>query len=107
MAITHRQLFLDHLAKTSDAPLALEIEKAEHIYLYDVHGKSYIDLISGIAVSNLGHRHPKVISAIKNQLDAYMHLMVYGEFQRFGTSLLAYPETNDFSAPVRGSNTER
>ncbi|MCZ2480147.1 aspartate aminotransferase family protein [Aquirufa nivalisilvae] len=80
MAITHRQLFLDHLAKTSDAPLALEIEKAEHIYLYDVHGKSYIDLISGIAVSNVGHRHPKVISAIKNQLDAYMHLMVYGEY---------------------------
>lgn len=80
MAITHRQLFLDHLAKTSDAPLALEIEKAEHIYLYDDKGKSYMDLISGIAVSNVGHRHPKVISAIKNQLDAYMHLMVYGEY---------------------------
>ncbi len=80
MAITHRQLFLDHLAKTSDAPLALEIEKAEHIYLYDDQGKSYMDLISGIAVSNVGHRHPKVIAAIKNQLDAYMHLMVYGEY---------------------------
>ncbi|RXK52328.1 aspartate aminotransferase family protein [Aquirufa rosea] len=80
MALTHRQLFLNYLAKTSDAPLALEIEKAEHIYLYDQNGKSYMDLISGIAVSNVGHRHPYVVEAIKNQLDSYMHLMVYGEY---------------------------
>lgn len=80
MNITHRQLFLNHLAQTSDAPLALEIEKAEHIYLIDSEGKKYIDLISGIAVSNTGHRHPKVVKAIKNQVDQYMHLMVYGEY---------------------------
>lgn len=80
MNISHRQLFLNHIAQTSDAPLALEIVKAEHIYLYDQNGKSYIDLISGIAVSNLGHRNPKVVQAIKDQLDAYMHLMVYGEY---------------------------
>lgn len=77
---TQRQLFLDHLAQTSETPLALEIEKAEGIYLYDVSGKRYLDLISGISVSNIGHRHPKVIAAIKDQLDKYMHLMVYGEY---------------------------
>ncbi|MEY2792915.1 MAG: 4-aminobutyrate--2-oxoglutarate transaminase [Bacteroidota bacterium] len=80
MNLSHRQLFLNHLAQTSDAPLALEIEMAEHIYLIDSKGKKYIDLISGIAVSNAGHRHPKVVHAIKEQLDQYMHLMVYGEY---------------------------
>ena len=78
--LTQRQLFLSHLAQTTPFPLMLEIEKAEGIYLYDKKGKKYADLISGISVSNLGHCHPKVIDAIKNQLDKYMHLMVYGEY---------------------------
>lgn len=78
--ITHRQLFFSNLAKTSPAPLALEIDKAEGIYLYDTSGKKYIDLISGISVSNVGHRHPKVVEAINAQLSKYMHLMVYGEY---------------------------
>ena len=78
--LTSRQLFLNHVAQTSETPLALEIESAEGIYLTDVSGKKYIDLISGISVSNIGHRHPKVVEAIKKQLDKYMHLMVYGEF---------------------------
>jgi len=73
-------LFYKHIAQTSETPLALEIEKAEGVYLYDSKGKKYLDLISGIAVSNVGHRHPKVISAIKNQLDKHLHLMVYGEY---------------------------
>ncbi len=60
--------------------MALEIEKAEGMYMYDTQGKAYMDLISGIAVSAVGHRHPEVIAAIKDQLDKYMHLMVYGEF---------------------------
>ncbi|WP_394991354.1 aspartate aminotransferase family protein [Emticicia sp.] len=77
--MTQRQLFLQNLAQTSDFPLALEIEKAEGIYLYGKDRK-YMDLISGIAVSNVGHRHPKVVEAIKNQVDKYMHLMVYGEY---------------------------
>ena len=68
------------MAPTSDAPLALEITKAEGVYMYDAQGKSYIDLISGIAVSNVGHRNPSVVKAIKDQVDAYMHLMVYGEY---------------------------
>ncbi|OFY83060.1 MAG: aminotransferase class III [Bacteroidetes bacterium RIFCSPLOWO2_12_FULL_35_15] len=78
--LTQRQLFFDHLAQTSETPLALEIVKAEGVYLYDVSGKRYLDLISGISVSNVGHRHPKVINAIKDQVDKYMHLMVYGEY---------------------------
>ncbi len=78
--LTQRQLFLSHLAQTTPFPLMLEIEKAEGIYLYDKKGKKYADLISGISVSNLGHCHPKVIEAIKSQLDKYMHLMVYGEY---------------------------
>lgn len=77
--MTQRQIFLQNLAQTSDFPLALEIEKAEGIYLYGKNTK-YIDLIAGIAVSNVGHRHPKVVEAIKNQVDKYMHLMVYGEY---------------------------
>lgn len=75
-----RQLFLQHVAQTSTAPLALEIVKAEGCELTDVSGKKYIDLIGGISVANIGHRHPKVVEAIKKQLDDYMHIMVYGEF---------------------------
>ncbi len=77
--MNNRQLFLQHLAQTSDAPLALEIAKAENCEMWDVNGKKYIDLIGGISVANIGHRHPKVIKAIHNQLEAYMHIMVYGE----------------------------
>lgn len=78
--MNQRQLFLQHVAQTSDAPLLLEIERAEGMYLYDNNGKSYLDLIAGIGVSSLGHRHPNVIEAIKNQLDKHLHTMVYGEF---------------------------
>lgn len=75
-----RQLFLQHIAQTSDAPLSLEIVQAEGMYLFDNQGKSYLDLIAGIGVSSLGHRHPRVVEGIKNQLDKYLHTMVYGEF---------------------------
>lgn len=78
--LTHRQLFLLNTAQTSNTPKGLEIDYAEGLYLYDTDGKAYLDLVSGFAVSNLGHRHPKVISAIKNQLDKYLHVTVYGEY---------------------------
>jgi acetylornithine/N-succinyldiaminopimelate aminotransferase len=78
--LTLRQLFLANNAQTTDFPLLLEFERAEGVHLYDVNGKAYIDLISGIGVSNLGHSNPHVISAIKQQVDKYMHLMVYGEY---------------------------
>jgi acetylornithine/succinyldiaminopimelate/putrescine aminotransferase len=60
--------------------MGIEMEKADGIYIYDSEGKEFIDLVSGVSVSNIGHRHPKVIEAIHNQLEKYMHLMVYGEF---------------------------
>jgi len=75
-----RQLFLEHVAQTSPFPLALEIECADGMYLYDTSGKAYMDLISGIGVSCLGHRHPAVTEAIHRQTDKYLHTMVYGEF---------------------------
>lgn len=78
--MTSREIFLSHVAQTSATPLALEIIKADGALLYDVNGKEYIDLIGGISVANVGHRHPKVIQAIEDQLEAYMHIMVYGEF---------------------------
>lgn len=74
------QIFLNHLAQTSPTPPALDIEKAEGIYLFDSNGKKYIDLISGIAVSSLGHGHPEIKKAAKDQIDRHMHLMVYGEY---------------------------
>lgn len=80
MVLTQRELFLRHVAQTSAAPLALEIVKAEGCTLYNADGKEYTDLIGGISVANVGHRHPKVIAAIKKQADAYLHIMVYGEF---------------------------
>jgi acetylornithine/succinyldiaminopimelate/putrescine aminotransferase len=87
--INQRTLFLNYLAQTTQNPLALEIEKAEGVYLWDVDGKRYLDLISGIAVSNVGHRHPKVVEAIKKQVDKYMHLMVYGEYIQSPQVILA------------------
>jgi acetylornithine/succinyldiaminopimelate/putrescine aminotransferase len=77
--MNQRELFLRHVAQTSPAPLALEIVKADGSKMWDKNGREYIDLISGISVCNIGHRNPRVVEAIKQQLDAYMHVMVYGE----------------------------
>lgn len=77
--MNQRQLFLNHVGQTSEAPLALEIVKASGSTMWDINGKTYIDLIAGISVCNVGHCHPKVIEAIKKQVDEYMHIMVYGE----------------------------
>jgi len=74
-----RQLFLDHIGQTSQSPMLLEIERAEGSFLYGPDGRDYLDLISGVSVSNTGHCHPKVVEAVKAQTDKYMHLMVYGE----------------------------
>lgn len=84
-----RQLFLRHVAQTSPSPLGLEVEKAEGLYLYGTNGEKWLDLISGISVSNVGHRHPKVIEAIHTQLEKYMHLMVYGEYIQSPQVILA------------------
>jgi acetylornithine/N-succinyldiaminopimelate aminotransferase len=77
---SYRKDFFSHLAQTSPAPLSLEIVKAKGVFLEDIQGKKYMDLISGIAVSSLGHGNSDVVKAIKKQADNYAHIMVYGEY---------------------------
>ena len=77
--MTTRQLFLQHVAQTSPAPIGLEIVKALGCKMWDKDGKEYVDLISGFSVMNIGHGNPAVIEAITKQINEYMHLMVYGE----------------------------
>src|SRR5690606_42005280 len=95
--MNQRELFLRHVAQTSTAPLALEIVRAEGCLLFDTTGKTYTDLIGGISVANTGHRHPKVITAIQKQLDAYMDIMVYGEFEETSQVLYASKLVKDLT----------
>ncbi|SFS34485.1 aspartate aminotransferase family protein [Lutibacter maritimus] len=72
--------FLKYQAQTSPSPLALEIAEAKGSYVYDTTGNRYLDFIAGVSANTLGHNHPKISEAIKNQVDKYTHVMVYGEF---------------------------
>src|SRR5690606_8109881 len=72
--------FLAYQAQTSPHPLAMEVSHAEGSYIYDTNNKAYLDFVAGVSACSLGHRHPKVVQAIKDQLDKYMHVMVYGEY---------------------------
>jgi acetylornithine/succinyldiaminopimelate/putrescine aminotransferase len=83
------EIFLNNIAQTSPEPFLLKIARAEGIYLYTPEGKRYTDLISGIAVSAVGHRHPKVVQAIKDQLDKHLHVMVFGEYIQEASNMLA------------------
>jgi len=98
--ITHRQLFMERVAQTSETPLMLDIVTAHGSSLFDASGKEYTDLISGIAVSNIGHCHPAVTSAIKEQLENYMHLMVYGEYVQSPQVRLAKALVDLLPAPL-------
>src|SRR5690625_6996267 len=90
MAETHyRHAFINQLAQTNDPPMDLKIEKAEGCSIVTTDGKVFVDMISGIAVSSLGHRHPAVIEAIKEQVDEHLHVMVYGKFIQKPQSCLA------------------
>jgi len=75
-----KDTFLNHLAPTSPFPFLISIERAEGVFLYGPGGERYYDMISGIGVSNVGHRHPHVVKAIKDQVDKHLHVMVYGEY---------------------------
>ncbi len=75
-----KDLFLKIQGQTNPYPYLIEVDSAKGIYIFDKSGKSYMDMISGVAVSNVGHSHPTIIKAIKNQIDRHMHIMVYGEF---------------------------
>lgn len=108
---TLRQLFLANNAQTTNFPLLLEFERAEGIYMYDSSGKAFIDLISGIGVSSLGHGNAYVKEAIKQQVDKYMHLMVYGEFVQtpqvmFAQKLVSLLPDNLQSVYFTNSGTE-
>lgn len=109
--ISLRQLYLSHVAQTSEMPMLLEIERAEGVNLYDTNGKKYYDMNSGIAVSSLGHGHPVVVKAIKDQVDKYMHTMVYGEHVqtpqvRFATLLTEHLSENLNSVYFLNAGTE-
>ena len=98
--LSQRQLFLDHLAQTTHFPMMIEVERAEGVYLYGPEGQRYLDLISGIGVSNVGHRHPRVLQAIQDQLDRYLHVMVYGEFVQTPQVHLAEALARTLPAPL-------
>ena len=87
--ISQRELFYSYIAQTSPEPMELDIQKAEGVHLIDKNGKKYVDLISGISVSNVGHCNPKVVKAIQEQSQKYMHLMVYGEYVQTPQNKLA------------------
>lgn len=78
--MNNRQLFLRHIAQTSQSPIGIEMVKASGIHIWDQEGKAYVDMISGFSVCNIGHSHPKVVKAVQEQAAEYMHLIVYGEF---------------------------
>jgi acetylornithine/succinyldiaminopimelate/putrescine aminotransferase len=103
--------FHTHLGQTSPYPLGIEIERAEGLYIYDKQGNAYADLISGIAVSSLGHGHPRILSAIHAQVNLHLHTMVYGEFiqdaqMNFAEELLALLPSNLQSVYPVNSGTE-
>ena len=109
--MTNRQLFLNHVGQTSEAPLCLNIVQAQGSKMWDANGKEYIDLIAGISVCNVGHRHPKVVEAIKQQADKYLHIMVYGELVEnpqveYATALTQYLPTSLNSVFYTASGSE-
>ena len=95
-----RSLFYKHVAQTSDSPMALEISHGKGNYLFDIHGKKYLDLIAGISVSNVGHGNPKVIEAIKSQADKHLHTLVYGEHIQTSQTALAQALAESLPDPV-------
>ena len=90
--------FLTYLAQTTDSPYLISIARAEGLYLYGPDNKRYADLISGIGVSSVGHRHPHILEAIRRQLDQHLHVMVYGEFIQSTPNLLAIKLTSKLPA---------
>lgn len=108
---SRKEIFLEHLGQTSPFPFLIDVDRAEGVYIYDKNGKSYIDMISGVSVNNIGHRHPKVVEALHKQVDQHLHVMVYGEFIQDSVNLMAerltavLPETLNCVYPVN-SGTE-
>ena len=75
-----KRSFIQHTAQTNQHPYLIDVERAEGLFIYDKSGKAYMDMIAGVAVNNIGHNHPKIMNALKSQIDKHSHVMVYGEF---------------------------
>ncbi|SFT40472.1 Acetylornithine/succinyldiaminopimelate/putrescine aminotransferase [Lishizhenia tianjinensis] len=84
-----REKFLSLQGQTTPFPYLLDIDYAKGIYMYDKQGKAFMDMIAGVAVNNIGHNHPKVVDALKQQIDKHLHVMVYGEFIQDAPLLMA------------------
>jgi acetylornithine/N-succinyldiaminopimelate aminotransferase len=78
--VSNDKRFLELLGQTNQSPYLIDVERASGIYIYDKSGKSYMDMIAGVAVNNIGHNHPKVIKALNEQINRHLHVMVYGEY---------------------------
>lgn len=78
--MSEKEDFLKYQGQTNQSPYLIEVDKAEGVFIYNPDGKAYIDMIAGVAVNNVGHNHPRVVNAIKEQVDKHLHVMVYGEF---------------------------
>ena len=105
------QDFLKYQAMTTPHPLALEIKRAKGVYITSTNGKKYLDFVAGVSACSLGHRLPKVISAIRKQINKYMHVMVYGEFAQQPTvqlckELVSILPKNQQSIFLTNSGTE-
>lgn len=98
--MNNRQLFLQHIAQTSPAPIGIEMIKAAGIHLWDITGKQYVDMISGFSVCNIGHSHPAVVKSVQNQAAEYMHLIVYGEYIESPQTTYAELLTNHLPATL-------
>lgn len=96
---TLRELFFQHIGQTSPSPLAFKVDRADGVFLYS-DGRRYIDLVSGVSVSNVGHSHPEVVQAVKDQAENYFHLMVYGEIIESPQVLHAQLLTSQLPSPL-------
>ena len=92
--------FFKHQAQTTPFPLGMEVSHAKGSYIYDTNGKAHLDFVAGVSACSLGHCHPNVVQAIKNQLDSYMHVMVYGEYIQKPAVELSKTLANNLPEPL-------
>ncbi len=92
--------FFNYQAQTTPHPLALEVSHAKGCYVYDTNNKAYLDFVAGVSACSLGHCHPKVVNAIKNQAEQYLHVMVYGEYVQKPAVELAKILAKNFPEPL-------
>jgi acetylornithine aminotransferase len=95
--------FFKYQAQTTTHPLAVEVAYAKGSYIYDTNGKAYLDFVAGVSACSLGHVHPKVVDAVKSQLDKYLHVMVYGEYIQKPAVELAKLLASHLPAPLEST----